>query len=640
MRWWLAIIAVASGCGDGPRPERPCDLTGPQPSRATIDCWQEFTDQADRPLDSALPGALTIKTMIDQPDGDTLYFLDTATYPVHEQFARDRLGWPFGLPFTTEYFYPQRRFLLGSVTYYQEPERFVYELAPYDTASPEMIDRSMRLVTDASYFGVELAFHPTSEEQEARVAQLPDLPVVTTEELYAGISYQPLNLAETIGQVRLLTVEQLATEYVSPYEIVVLDRVPNDISVVAGVVTAQFQTPLSHVNVLSQQRGTPNMALRHAAAVFAPLDGQWVHLTVGAFGYSAEPASPEQADQWWQEHRPTPIEIAAADDSVTDLRSLDQITLADLPAFGGKAAHYAELRHIEGIAVRPGFAVPVHYYRAFLRDHGFDRRIAWMLDDPEFQADGNVRRQRLTELRAEMRAARVDPELLSLIEAAIGEQFPGARMRFRSSTTAEDLDGFSGAGLYSSASGEVGSAEDSIADAVREVWASLWSFRAFEERAYVGIDQERVAMALLCHPAYTDETANGVAITANVFDPAPGGEDGFYINVQLGQVSVVQPPENGVVPDQLTYYFDYPNQPATYYTSSSLLGPGQTVLDRHQLYLLGQALSAIRDHFSDTYQPPEGYGRLPMDVEFKRIGEGEAATIWIKQARPYPGRGH
>src|SRR5690606_21094832 len=118
-----------------------------------------------------------------------------------------------------------------------------------------------------------------SDEQEDRVAGL-DIPVITTGELFAGISYQPLNLGETIGQVRITTVDGLAADYIGPREIAVLDRVPNDISVVAAVVTEELQTPLSHVNVLSQQRGTPNMALRDAHAAFAPYDGQWVRLRV------------------------------------------------------------------------------------------------------------------------------------------------------------------------------------------------------------------------------------------------------------------------------------------------------------------------------------------------------------------------
>ena len=42
------------------------------------------------------------------------------------------------------------------------------------------------------------------------------------------------------------------------------DDVPNDIPLVGGLITEAFQTPLAHVNVLSQNRGTPNAGLAGA----------------------------------------------------------------------------------------------------------------------------------------------------------------------------------------------------------------------------------------------------------------------------------------------------------------------------------------------------------------------------------------
>jgi hypothetical protein len=238
-----------------------------------------------------------------------------------------------------------------------------------------------------------------------------------------------------------------------------------------------------------------------------------------------------------------------------------------------------------------------------------------------------------------MRAAPVDAALLSAIETRLADEFPRQRMRFRSSTTAEDLEGWTGAGLYESDSAQPGDPSRPIDRALKVVWSSLWSFRAFEERDYAGIVHLDVAMGVLVHPAYQTELANGVAITANVFDPAPGGEDGFYVNAQVGEVSVVQP-DPGVICDQLTYYHFHNGQPATYYQHSSLVSPGTTVLTRSELYALGLALTAIREHFGDIYQPPDGYGQLPMDVEWKLVdGGGGMRRVEIKQARHYPGRG-
>lgn len=636
-----AAVVLVAACGGG-ESFGPCEPDGEPASLSELSCKGEFDLLATRPLDSSLPGAFTVKTMIDQAHEDAVYFLDTERYPIHQRFASEHLGWPPGQPFVSEYLYPQRRFLLGSITLFPAAgedgaDLWTYELAPYDTADVAMIEKSLDLFRGATFFGDELAFHPTSLEQEARAAELDGVRVVTTEEIYRGASYQPLNLGETVAQVRLVSADDLETDYVSPREIAVLDRVPNDISVVAAVVTEEFQTPLSHVNVLSQERGTPNMALRAAQAELEPYDGRWVRLSVGAFDWSIVEVTQEEADAWWEEHRPAPVAVTPYDRAPGLFFDVDAIGIGDLPVVGGKAAQFGELRKVEeeSLRVRDGFAVPVRYYLEFLEDNGFDARIAAMTADPDFLADGNLRRARLAELEEDMRAAPLDPGFLAMLSWRIQDEFGDARMRFRSSSTAEDLVGFAGAGLYTSATGQVGSAEDPVEDAVRTVWASFWSFRAFEERAYFGIDHTEVAMAILVHPAYVDETAQGVAITANLFDPGPQGEDAFYINVQLGDVSVVQPPSSGIVADQLLYFYFHNNQPATYFAHSSLVASGQTVLTRRQLFDLGRSLAAIRDHFETFYDPPPGFARLPLDVEFERVGD----HVEIKQARPHPGRG-
>lgn len=618
--------------------ETQCDSSR-QPARERLGCLAEFQAQAARPLDSALPGAYTVKTIIDQASADRVYFQDTVTYPLHRSFAVAQLGYPQGMPFVGEYFLPDRRLLLGAVTHYEEPNLWVYELAPYDTATPEMLTKAFRRLRDGAFFGKELRLHLTSREQEALLSRLPeDVPVVKTDEIYRGLSYQPLNLGETIGQVRRLTAAELEAGYVSPRELVVLDRVPADISVVAGVITEAFQTPLSHVNVLSQQRGTPNMALRDARAQLAEYEGRWVRLTVGPFAYQIVPATQAEAEAFWADKRPGPTAVPAPDYGRQGMLNLDALGVADISAVGGKAAHFGELRQTTGVRVRPGFAIPVFYYREFMQQNGFEKQLASLLSEERFRMDGLYRRQQLEALQAQMRAAPVSAALMALLEARIGSDFPATRMRFRSSTNAEDLRGHSGAGLYDSQSGALNDPKRPIDTAVRTVWASLWNFRAFEEREWVRIDHLQVAMGVLVHPTYVDELANGVAITANPFDDSVDGEDAFYINAQRGEESVVSP-EPGVIADQLLYFFFHSGQPATYFARSNLTADAAPVLSRAELFDLGTQLDAIRGHFAPLYATPSGQP-LAMDVEFKLEADGTSRRIEIKQARPYPGRGH
>ncbi len=631
---------------------------GEQPEYANqLGCLEDYEVLAAAPLDASIPGARSAKTVIDRSDDNALYFQDSTQYPIHWDFTSANLSGN-GLPLVpelstfnqTEYTSPDRRFLLGALTYYAEPNVWAYEIAPYDTASTEMIRDAFYKIRDNSWIGGELYCHPGSQAVEAQSEGLPDdVPVMSTDELFAGIDYQPLNLGETVAQLSFHKAEDVDGSFVNPRELVVLDAIPNDISVVAGIITGAFQTPLSHINVLSQNRGTPNMALRGAYdnEELRALEGKWVRLKVEANGWSVEEVTLEEAEAWWEENRPEPLEIGPMDLSVTeitdtqDILDLETYSLSEaldltVPAFGGKAAHYGGLSLIPDFPAPPAFAIPVYYYNKHMEDNGLWEMVDAMLADEAFLSDPEVRATKLEELRDAIKAAPVDPELLAAVTTKIETgPYGTTRMRFRSSTNAEDLGSFTGAGLYTSKTGDPNDADKPVDEAIRKVWASVWSQRAYEERAYWGIDHKRVGMALLSHRSFPDEEANGVAITNNLFDPS-GLEPAFYVNVQLGEESVVKP-DAGVITDQFLYYFDLPNQPIVYLASSSLIPEGETVLTEQQVYDLGVALKQVHEFYAPAYGDAPFYA---MDTEFKFDGEdGEEPQLYLKQARPYPGRG-
>ena len=641
-----------------------CLLGGSEtPFAVQLGCMEDFALLASEPLDASIPGARSAKTVVDRQDGNALYVQNSREYPIHYAFCAEHLSGD-GLPLvadlatfnSVEYFSPNRRFILGAVTYYEEPGVWVYEVAPYDTASAELIATAYDQIQANTWFGCDLFFHPTSEDVEAQVADLPPhVQVITTEALFDGITYQPLNLGTSMGKLAFYSDDDLETAIPAFREVVVLDAVPNDISVVAGIITNDFQTPLSHINVLSQNRGTPNMASIGAFddESLRALEGQWVELTVGAMDWSIRPVTQEEADAWWEANKPDPIEVEPMDVSVTaltdewdildpDAASLTDALEAKIPVFGGKATHYGALAAIgEAVPHPTAFAIPVYHYDKFMTDNGLWTVVEDMLADPTFQGDPAVRRDRLAELRSQIESGTVDPTLVAEVEAKIlagyrSGLYPQTRFRFRSSTNAEDTTGFNGAGLYDSKSGDPEDDSDPVDEAMKEVWASVWSTRAFEERAFFSIDHTHIGMALLCHRSFPDEEANGVAITANIYDTA-GLEPAFYINVQVGEASVVFP-EDGVTTDQVIYYYYSPGQPAVYIQHSSLVSEGETVLSARQLYDLGVALDAVHQKFYPVYGAGDFYG---MDTEFKfdqNPWTGEL-QLYLKQARPYPGWG-
>ncbi len=632
--------AVLSACG-GDDLRRACEADSPLPARSSLRCRAEFDAQAARPADSQLPGSFTIKTIVDQANGDAVYFLDTNTYPMHRPFAVDHLGYPPDGPFVNEYFYPQRRFLLGSVTYYEEPGVWAYELAPYDTASAEMIARAFRRLAGAAYFGGALRYRPTSDAQASRVAELPnDVPVVTTEALKAGISFLPLATGEACGRVRHLAADGQGGSLPGPRDLVVADRLSNDLPVVGGLVVAEPPPPLSDAALRLVERRTPAMALRDAGGIFESLRDRWACLTVGAFDWRVTELTEAEAEAWIAAHPAPVVSVPALDFTVVELVDVDDLGQEDVVFAGGTASHVGGLRAIGGDVVTPGgFVIPVVEYRDFLEETGLGAQLRGWIGDAAWSDP--VRRASLVDgLPGEFDAHPVSADLVARVEARLALEFPGRRVRFVPSTNAEDLEGLAGAGLHETALHDPEDPDATVERAIRAVWSGLWTLRAVEERERASIPHLDVGLAILVRPIPEAPLAEGLALSANLFDPAPGGEDAFVIHAQTPEGSVARPaPEETV--DQLIYYYFHNGQPATYLAHSSLASAGEAVLTRLALFQLGRALDAVRRHFRAHYQPPAGWGALPLVVEWAWVpdDDGEGAHVEIMQVRPYPGQG-
>ena len=94
------------------------------------------------------------------------------------------------------------------------------------------------------------------------------------------------------------------------------------------------------------------------------------------------------------------------------------------------------------------------------------------------------------------------PACITAALTAMHASYPeGQSLRYRSSTNNEDLPGFNGAGLYDSKTQHPEeTTEDGISKSLKQVYASLWNFRAFTERDFYRVDHKAAAMGVLVHP--------------------------------------------------------------------------------------------------------------------------------------------
>ena len=248
-----------------------------------------------------------------------------------------------------------------------------------------------------------------------------------------------------------------------------------------------------------------------------------------------------------------------------------------------------------------------------------------MLADEDFQNDFNEQEDELEKLREKIKNANTPPWIIDALTTMHGTYPEGQSLRYRSSTNNEDLPGFNGAGLYDSKTQDrEETEEDGIDKSIKGVWASLWNFRAFVERDFHRVDHLSTAMGVLVHPNYTDELANGVAVS---FDPIYGGSGRYYANTQVGEDLVTNPGAHSV-PEEILLK---ENGKYTVLATSNLVRPGQLLMSTDQMEQLRQHLSAIHSHFEGLYNPVAS-DFFAMEIEFKITSENKLA---IKQARPW-----
>jgi pyruvate, water dikinase len=413
--------------------------------------------------------------------------------------------------------------------------------------------------------------------------------------------------------------------------------------VVAGVLTVPFQTPLCHISLLCQNRGTPNATYRNAWTDnnLLKLENKLVYYEAGADTFLIRSAGQAEAEAYWKktENR-KPIGLSV-DTSKRQLMNMQDLSFKNVSLVGGKAANFAELTKIrvdkKPIPLPEGaFAIPFYYYYQHLQKNNIAASLDSVLNNQDILNDAKQLDTKLKQIRAAIKDAPLNKEFLNAVIhrlKANGTEF--VNYRFRSSTNAEDVKGFNGAGLYDSKTGSLTDAAKPIEKAIKAVWASLWDERAFAERQYFKIDQHSVAMGILIHRAFGEELSNGVAITKHLYrEDYPA----YTINVQVGEVSVVTPPDSVTCDEAIIGLGEVTGSKdvEVEYIGRSNLSKDKTVLTNEQIALLSGYLTAIKEHF--FYKVEKGnrkgatdFWNYGLDVEFKI--DAHTGNLYIKQAR-------
>lgn len=539
-----------------------------------------------------------------------------------------------------------RRYYLATLIRYPGMNVYSLELSPGDYIKYHQLVETYRVLQNS--FHAPIQVRPVTAEQKKELfhTNADKIPLMATDAPYKGQNVQLLSPGVAFGVLTALSKTEVASHPLGLRVIALLKDVPNDINFAGGIISTHFQSALSHINVLSRNRGTPHLVLKNALTQekTKKLIGKLVRLEVTDKSYTLREASQHEAQAFWDK-RSSQYKPWSPTRNITHKKLVDlsQSSYQDSHIIGAKAANLAELMKVhidqswhgfcrafskEGTVRTPDkpFGIPFYWYAEHIQRAGYTEKIKQWHKEDVFLKDSAYRAKKLEALRKAILETQVNPELMKLLQIELPKRYGDRKVRFRSSTNVEDLPNFNGAGLYTSKSGRLGDPKKNVEHALRTVWASLWVERAWNERQFYKIDHTQAAMGILVHPSFPDESANGVAISTNIFDSSNSSDT--YIVVQKGEVSIVNPTGN-TTPDQ--FLIRWYENPELLFTSYSNINHGQPVLSKQESVRLGCYMQAIHSHFQPHFSQPKK--PFAMDVEFKI--DGPQRQLYIKQARPY-----
>jgi len=595
-----------------------------------------FDELSGLPLSEKYGQVASVKVVLDYP-GKKLYFLNSKNYRYHFDFCGELDQQHYDLEYFNRHNYSteiDRDYLLGNINYYHILDKYTLEIASSDMMHIDLIIYLYQLIKENSFFGSRFFLELNSARLLNNKTKLSEkLSVILPSEIYENLSYQAVGKHSKAGKIKFIHNFELEKNSIKPNDIIVIEKTPLFLPMVSGVIVTEFQTPLSHLSILAKNRKIPICAYKSAFSdsTLLKYENQNVHLIVNNDTFFLIPVRKNSTTS--PEPQNVTINSNLSIKTLVDVKDLDKKSISYA---GNKASNFGILYYLSkkgGFKVpESAFAIPFYFYYQHIEHCKAKQLIQKMLNDNNIRLNSDSLQCYLAQIQAEIIEAPIDSLLLQAVYAKIESLGNYTTMRFRSSTNAEDAEGFSGAGLYTSETGSLNNRKKPIDKAIKKVWASLWSYDAFMEREFFNIDHEEVYMGILVHRSFPSEEVNGVAITKNLYRE---NNYGFVINAQLGNQSVVKP-KDGVICDQLICYPQeanelYNNKNDIDVITISNLNNGNLTMSEDEIQNLANQLDIIKHYFKNHFYPRIEYLDFGLDVEFKL--DGEQRVLYFKQVR-------
>ena len=600
---------------------------------ATLANYEAYKAFRGKPLSDKFSNIESVKIVYDLKK-QKMYYFDSSLIPLHYDFVTGYLSYSQDVDVFNNDNYSDteknRTFLLGNLNHIKGTDKWIFELAASDHMPVALIERFYNLILQSTFIGSNLKFYLNNPEKMEWFQQNKfKIPCVKSDYIFNEISYQEVVSGSTIGVLKQYRIKDLESIKPNPDEIIILNGTPDILPNVRGIIVNELQTPLSHLVLLGKNRKIPIMAYTKALKDnnLKNLIGKKVELKIQIDTFYVKETNKKIIKKTNTKKKKLNI-----DTTVTTIVDLSKIPKNGINYIGSKAQNLAYLiaisKDVPFKTPENAHAIPFYFYLKHVQKKSISPLIKELLAYPHKDSLIWVKQQ-LKKIREAIKKEPIDPQLI----AKLNETFKNTsfkNFRFRSSTNAEDLDDFNGAGLYDSKTGILGDSIKTFEKAIKQVWASVWNEASFGERELFGIDQQNIAMGVLVHRSFPDELANGVIITKNIFRK---NFPGITVNIQKGENSVVKPEKGEVCEQFIAYHFNMGTDDDDFdvdYTSNSNLNNNEPLLSRKEMSRLFLVSQKIEEKMYRYWRKNRYH---PVDIEFKIVGKNR--DLYIKQVRPF-----
>jgi len=446
-----------------------------------------------------------------------------------------------------------------------------------------------------------------------------------------GAGITGLNPGVTVAKLNVVPEAEMEHPKISKEDIVVITETVEDLPPVAGILTLESGSSLSHVQLLARNLGIPNAVVPSTAIPrLKQSDGKNIFYAISPQGSVVLQDADKMDDvaktilaEKSTGQKATIITIDVPRLQLDDKRllSLDELTTEDVGRkVGPKAGNLSRLRYYFKDRVAQGVALPFGIFKDYLEQPTSDGSPT-IMDDikatwvkvAEMKSAGATAEAidtyvegRLEMIRKRITDGTLQPWLVSEMEKRLPAEFGpfGTWGVFiRSDTNVEDLPGFTGAGLNLTVFNKTTFAD--IQQGIKDVWSSVFSKRSYGWRQSIMDKPEHVYASVLMQKSVPNDKS-GVLVTSNI---ETGNLDQFTVACSEGPGGAV----SGESSEQILI-----NRDGSYKFVQQAKAPYRTLLK-------------FDEKGGSVQTPSSGRSRILEDAEIAQLVELEIA---LKTAYP------